>query len=152
MSHPGKEKTRDRNGILEMIYAFYEKKNNIFFSTMEQFDSFYSESDYSLKIGAHHYRPSGDFALMIIANQVTDETDYVCFKYRYEHFDREGIEPFDYESSLTFKLDHKKWSFETSDKKLSIERSYAEELSEEEIKKFVDHEAKKHKALIGGKN
>jgi hypothetical protein len=131
-----------------MIYSFYNQKGNIFFSTIKEFNSFYLRSEYSLKIGPHYYKPCEDFDLMIFANQVTDQTDLIRFRYRFEDFNREGIEPFNYESSLTFRFEDTKWSLETSDKKDSIEKLYSEELSEQELKRLINHEAKKHSASI----
>ncbi len=83
-----------------------------------------------------------------VRKQVTKYTKRFAMYYRYENIDRIGLEDFKYSSGISVdKSDSNTFLF-TSKTGFRIEKTYGEQLTEEEMDKLVRSETKKHKEVI----
>ncbi len=124
-----------------------------FVGACSKFDKFYKEVGFTL-----HCSPiirseavlgmDEKYNIDRVRKEITKHTTHFAVHYTCQNIDRIGLEDFKYNSRISIDKSNSNTFLFTSSTGFKIEKSYGEQLTEEEMDKLVRSETKKHKEII----
>jgi Fic family protein len=121
-----------------------------FIASNRKFDRFYLDANYS--IGAHSVTTKNnlteDQILQFISSGLNDQSKLLELNYTHLIFKQGGFGEFNFNSLINFQFNKSHYVISTAIGNCSFKKLYSEQLSDEEIKTLINHEAKRHTAFI----
>ncbi len=117
-----------------------------FKTACQKFARFYKTTDLFIQKDDAIYYISNDY-LGLKYKEIAKSRRILIFC-QFTKFKEDGFGEFDFESRFIFRLEPRSYSVRNSNDELVFEKKYSEQLSAEEIKKFVSYETQRHKKFI----
>jgi len=126
--------------IVPLTHKFIEKA--------EKFEKFYIKSKFNILVD-NGYRPSNkEKALELARENIKEQTNLIRPGFSYTAFNQKGFQESNYRSSIEFQFDYTRYKVFDSKKQVFFEKSYSEQLDNNEIIQLVNSEIKRHKNQI----
>ncbi|MCF0058542.1 Fic family protein [Dyadobacter sp. CY356] len=136
---------------VELIHDLYDQSIVPFFYKLiggfEKFNRFYLRTDYFVKIDNISFQ-NLDHALPTIGNSISPDTVSFGIHYHYNNFINSGVGSFGYNSHFDIFLHKNSYIIVDLNKTKKLEKTYNDQLTQEEINTLVNEELKRHKDFI----
>jgi Fic family protein len=146
---------KSKESILEIFDKSVKPLTVKFIEKAEKFEKFYIRNRFSIVVENSYIRVGNDpntldkiEVLKVARDKVTRETNSIKPFFFYIAFNQKGFQESDYRSSLEFQFEFTKYKVFNQNKQVILEKSYSEQLQEEEIIELVNSEIRRHKDYI----
>jgi len=140
--------SKDTESILEIFDKSIVPLTHKFIEKAEKFEKFYIKSKFNILVD-NGYRPSNkEKALELARENIKEQTNLIRPGFSYTAFNQKGFQESNYRSSIEFQFDYTRYKVFDSKKQVFFEKSYSEQLDNNEIIQLVNSEIKRHKNQI----
>jgi len=139
---------KDKESILDIFDKSIAPLTNKFIEKAEKFEKFYIKNKFQIWVNNDSNTPNKEIALDIARQSIKEDTNSIRPSFSYAAFNQKGFQESNYSSSIEFQFDYTKYKVYDSKKQVLFEKSYTEQLEEEEIVQLVNSEVKRHKNQI----
>ena len=140
--------SKNKESIVNIFDNSIVPLTKIFVDKGEKFEKFYIKNQFYLWVNNGSNTPNKDRALKAARERIKDDTNSVKPEFKYTAFNQKGFQESNYSSWIEFKFDYTKYQVFGHNNQLYFEKTYDENLTEEEITIIVNSEIKRHKIQI----
>tara|TARA_R110000868_G_C10855017_1_gene761051 strand:- start:46 stop:1380 length:1335 start_codon:yes stop_codon:yes gene_type:complete len=140
--------SKNKESILNIFDNSIVPLTKIFIDKGEKFEKFYIKNQFYLWVNNGSNTPNKDRALEVARESIKDDTNSIKPEFKYTAFNQKGFQESNYSSWIEFKFDYTKYQVFGYNNQLHLEKTYDENLSEEEVIIIVNSEIKRHKIQI----
>jgi Fic family protein len=139
------ERFKSKDAIIWVFENSIAPLVNTLIQASERFQKFY-RGDFLFIEFDKEARYVHDFTnqkIELITN-ISDKTDKITVTNKFLIFNRENVNEFNYDSTVVFLFEQKKYSISTEDQRIVLSKYYDEILTESELKQIIDYISKRH--------
>lgn len=145
----GFEITRNLEVLLNLFQNSLASVLEEYIRVSRKFDKFYTNTSMIAVIdGANRHFQDFDEIFSRIMLELKDSTTEIKVHYYYKAFNQAGFDVFDYTQTIAFQLNPATYKIYDPATQMKFEKTYGEQFTEEETKKFITEVANKHKRVI----
>ncbi len=143
----GEAVPKSAENLLEIYDQSVTRLARVFFEKGKIFEQFYTSSHSYFYLDGEEYLVSIGNNIQECRKKIQHRINNVTIRLYYRNFDQKGLSNFNFNSNISFTFEQKKYTVKNTNN-ITYEKTYSEQLTDDEISNLVSAELRKHMEYI----